>query len=211
MKFLNGYDKVAESYIQARVSVLSIGKDKKGQVGQQSYKYATLDAILEEMNNALLPLGSVLSQELVGNKDSVLTLSQYEVPDKNGVKMVLYGTSKLGVTTSIVHTSGQVMTCDEPLWFDATIDYLTKSPSAPQSLGIWETYFKRYALGAFLGIPLDEDTDGVIKPTIEKVVRKFSDDTIVNESLYALYDEWKAVKKSIPSKLQLQEYYKSKK
>lgn len=228
MKFLNGYDKVTKAYLDARASVVSISKDKKGQVGVSSYKYATLDALLEAMNDVLIPLGAVISQELVGDQSTLLSLHQAEVSDKNGSRTALFGTSKLGIATSIVHESGQVMVGDT-FWFDATIDYMIKSPSAPQGLGIWVTYFKRYALGSFLGIPLDEDTDGVMKgkesgkeskstnsnnkatPQEAPKERKLSDGTLANPTLHGLYDEWMAEKKTIPSRVELQEFFKSKK
>ncbi len=221
MKFINGYDKVVKAYVEGRSAVLSIGKDKKGQVGASSYKYATLDAILETMNGVLLPLGAVISQELVGDKDTKIEICVSEVSDKNGSRTALFGTSKLGIVTSIIHESGQVIE-SETFWFDATFDYMIKSPSAPQGLGIWLTYFKRYALGSFLGIPLDEDTDGAIK-TKEKEKstsqvkanevkeRKLADGTLANPTLHGLYDEWMAEKKTIPSRVELQEYFKSKK
>lgn len=60
---------------------------------------------------------------------------------------------KLGVTTILSHKSGQ--------WVRAFFG-MTPSKSDPQEAGKICTYFRRYALGGFLGIVTEEDTDGEV-------------------------------------------------
>lgn len=59
------------------------------------------------------------------------------------------GTTRL--TTTIIHTSGQSIS--------STMDLSTGSKT-PQEAGSLFTYYKRYALGAALGISTEEDDDG---------------------------------------------------
>jgi hypothetical protein len=58
-----------------------------------------------------------------------------------------------GIKTAVWHSSGQS--------FAETVEMQTQGRS-PQEIGSQITYFKRYALGAVLGIATDDDDDGTV-------------------------------------------------
>ncbi len=74
---------------------------------------------------------------------------------------------KQALTTYIVHVESA-----------ETIDshFILPSCSDPQDSGIAQTYFRRYALCAILGIVTEEDTDGAVKPAAKQPQQAQGDD-----------------------------------
>tara|TARA_R110002012_G_scaffold16404_4_gene63416 strand:+ start:14074 stop:14685 length:612 start_codon:yes stop_codon:yes gene_type:complete len=96
-----------------------------------------------------------------------------------------------GLTTVLFHAeSGQCIQahCDIP---EATM----KGMNAFQTAGAGITYFRRYALGALLGIITDKDTDAnIYKSTTKQEVKKLEDNTITKATLNINDKEiWKKV------------------
>lgn len=159
MNFSPNNTNVAKAYVQARSQLQSVSKDKQGRVGNQSYKYATLDTILLEINALLAQFDCVLFLEVLGNENSLIYPSATNWKKANEDKTAVYLPTPVGVRCTIMHSSGEYLASDI-FWFNCTVDLAQASPSPAQQLGIWVTYMKRYALGGFMGLPLDEDTDG---------------------------------------------------
>lgn len=69
----------------------------------------------------------------------------------NGLSFVQFPTGEYGLTTILMHTSGE--------WL---LESYTMEPTKkdPQGAGSVITYQRRYALGAILGLNIDEDDDG---------------------------------------------------
>lgn len=69
----------------------------------------------------------------------------------NGLSIVQFPEGEIGLTTRLLHISGE--------WMEAT--YQMKSvKDAPQDRGSAMTYQRRYAVGAILSLNIDEDDDG---------------------------------------------------
>lgn len=69
----------------------------------------------------------------------------------NGLSIVQFPEGESGLTTRLLHTSGE--------WMEAT--YNMKSvKDTPQDRGSAITYQRRYAIGAILSLNIDEDDDG---------------------------------------------------
>lgn len=70
---------------------------------------------------------------------------------ENGLSFVQFPKDKNGLETMLMHTSGE--------WMSATYE-MTPTKNDPQGLGSVITYQRRYALGAVLGLNIDDDDDG---------------------------------------------------
>lgn len=79
-------------------------------------------------------------------------LDVIEAPlNENGLSFVQFPTGENGLTTMLMHVSGE--------WIkESFIMHPTKND--PQGLGSAITYQRRYALGAILGLNIDIDDDG---------------------------------------------------
>ncbi len=69
----------------------------------------------------------------------------------NGLSFVQLPKSKNELTTMLMHSSGE--------WMSETYE-MTPVKTDPQSMGSVITYQRRYALGAILGLNIDDDDDG---------------------------------------------------
>jgi hypothetical protein len=69
----------------------------------------------------------------------------------NNLSFVQFPTEKHQLCTMLMHTSGE--------WMRATYE-MTPTKNDPQGLGSVITYQRRYALGAILGLNIDNDDDG---------------------------------------------------
>jgi len=100
--------------------------------------YADLGMIIKTATPVLVKNGLAVSQQVVSDNDRV------------------------GVTTTLLHTSGQ--------WIESTV-YLPlgeeKGKSLAQVAGSVITYLRRYSFGAIIGLYTDEDVDGN-HPRMEK-------------------------------------------
>ena len=70
---------------------------------------------------------------------------------ENGLSFVQLPAGEHQLTTMLMHTSGE--------WIEETYS-MTPAKNDPQGLGSVITYQRRYALGAVLGLNIDEDDDG---------------------------------------------------
>jgi ERF superfamily len=69
----------------------------------------------------------------------------------NGLTFVQFPDGENGLTTRLMHESGQ--------WMEATYK-MVPAKNDPQGLGSAITYQRRYSLGAVLGLNIDNDDDG---------------------------------------------------
>ena len=92
-------------------------------------RYASLDAILDSIRPVLKKHGLAISQEPISDEDRV------------------------GVTTKIIHTSGESTS--------STL-LLPVQQNTAQGYGSALTYARRYAIAAVLGIAADDDDDGEV-------------------------------------------------
>jgi hypothetical protein len=70
---------------------------------------------------------------------------------KNGLTFVQFPEGSNGLTTRLMHESGE--------WLEATYT-MVPAKNDPQGLGSAITYQRRYSLGAVLGLNIDTDDDG---------------------------------------------------
>lgn len=70
---------------------------------------------------------------------------------KNGLTYVQFPTGAHGLTTRLMHISGE--------WMEDTSE-MTPSKNDPQGIGSAQTYQRRYSLAAILGLNIDNDDDG---------------------------------------------------
>jgi len=71
--------------------------------------------------------------------------------DSNGLTFVQFPDGENGLTTRLMHESGE--------WLEATYK-MVPAKNDPQGLGSAITYQRRYSLGAVLGLNIDNDDDG---------------------------------------------------
>jgi len=71
--------------------------------------------------------------------------------DANGLTFVQFPEGTNGLTTRLMHESGE--------WMEATYT-MVPAKNDPQGLGSAITYQRRYSLGAVLGLNIDNDDDG---------------------------------------------------
>jgi hypothetical protein len=124
-------DEIAPALVAAQQSLKNPRADSKARVqtkqgGAYEYRYLSLPALLEAVRTALKSVGLSMVQEIVGTP--------------NGI----------GVTTRIVHLSGQ--------WLE-TGPLVLPASGGPQEYGSSITYGRRYSLAAALGLAADEDDD----------------------------------------------------
>lgn len=134
MRTTEKIDKLAPAMVNALAEMPRIAKDTKGGGGRFSYKYATLDTILEKVKPVLKKHGLALVQ---GFGDTVAM---------SGTKVGLF-------ETMIVHESGQYLVSSMP--FD-------RMDPDSQKFGSWMSYVRRYCLNAILGIFPEIDDDGLL-------------------------------------------------
>ena len=71
--------------------------------------------------------------------------------NNNGLSVVQFPDGDYGLTTRLIHTSGE--------WMESTYQ-MKSTKDTPQDRGSAMTYQRRYALGAVLSLNIDEDDDG---------------------------------------------------
>ena len=124
---------LAEALVAAQAELpCALGKDADGQIGQRSYRYLTLDKLIEATRPILSKHG--------------LAISQNPIMVQNGEHVVP------ALRTTLVHKDGEQTATDPmPLYL---------SEKTMQGLGAAITYARRYAWQSVLGIAAEEDTDG---------------------------------------------------
>lgn len=122
---------LAAALVKARAKFKPLKKGHTANVqsskGSYKYTYSTLDDLYEATDAALCEFGLMPMHNIETSRDGV------------------------GVSTLILHTSGQFIQTD-PVWLPGG--------STPQSIGSACTYARRYSLQAALGIAAEEDDDG---------------------------------------------------
>lgn len=127
------YKNIYSAIIRMRTQIAPIARTRTASLGKYSYRYATLDSVIELLN-VVLPKYGLGWVQTIGMQDERQTL-----------------------TTRIIHESGEWLE-DTLALPQARPD---GSRNENQELGASITYFKRYALSAMFGIATDDDTDGV--------------------------------------------------
>lgn len=69
----------------------------------------------------------------------------------NGLTIVQFPENETGLTTRLIHISGE--------WMESTY-HMKSTKDTPQDKGSAMTYQRRYAIGAILSLNIDEDDDG---------------------------------------------------
>jgi ERF superfamily len=121
-------DQIAPALVAALGALEDPVKDGKVAAGQRRYTYLTLPHLLAAVRPVLAAHGLCVLQDVEMSSEGV------------------------GVTTVLVHVSGQVM-CSSPL-----VGALGSRD--PQSVGSAVTYMRRYSLSALLGLAGSDDDDG---------------------------------------------------
>jgi hypothetical protein len=124
---------LAEALVAAQAELpCALGKDADGQIGQRSYRYLTLDKLIEATKPILQKHG--------------LTMIQWP-----GLKERGEDGAMPTLLTELRHVSGETTMHTMPLYL---------SEKTMQGLGAAITYARRYAWQSVLGIAAEEDTDG---------------------------------------------------
>lgn len=109
---------------------------------QKAISYAIKDSVNPHFRNRYADLSAVIEAIKDPLNKEGLTFLQTPSPSENGT---------LHLTTRILHNSGE--------WIeDTAVCPLPKND--PQGFGSAMTYLRRYSLGAFLGVPSEDDDDG---------------------------------------------------
>lgn len=127
------YKNIYSAIIKMRTEIAPIARTRTASMGKYSYRYATLDSVIELLN-VVLPKYGLGCVQTIGTTDGRQTL-----------------------TTRIIHESGEWI--EDTLALPQVRGDSGKNEN--QELGASITYFKRYALSAMFGIATDDDTDGV--------------------------------------------------
>jgi hypothetical protein len=140
---------------KAKQEFTAVTKDREGQVGRGKYKYATLESLISATEQPLARQGLAVMQS--GTSDSERWI--------------------VTVTTVLAHSSGE--------WVEVVSQARSEEPqrsasgglvlSHVQEVGKTETYLKRYAMAAILGVTAEEDSDGARTqgPTNEEDAAEF--------------------------------------
>lgn len=133
-------DKLAEALAKAQAAITSPprnrevsvkGETKAGKEFTYTFKYATLDGIIDHVRAALTENGLWFTQTLAN------------------------GDGKYRLVTRLLHSSGQWVAGETPLFVKPN----KYGEVTNQEFGSALTYMKRYALAAMLGVAADEDDD----------------------------------------------------
>jgi ERF superfamily len=127
MNFSEQINEISAALAKFQGEVSNPSKD--GDNGHFKSKYATLDEIVKVIRPTLSKHGLSFIQSV--NSDS----------------------EKVGVTTTLLHSSGQYITSD-------TINIPLGGKVNAHGVGAGVTYGRRFSLGAILGIATEEDDDG---------------------------------------------------
>lgn len=136
MERSESFSAIVKAMVQVQSELKTVKKDRVNPFAEN--KYATLDAILEE----LLPN--------LSKHEIVLTQAPVFEPAENGA-------IQIGVETHLMHSSGEWF-CYPPFFMQ--LEKGSKMNMA-QSAGSVITYAKRYAISAIFGISTGDDVDGV--------------------------------------------------
>jgi hypothetical protein len=133
-------DKLAEALAKAQAAITSPprnrevsvkGETKAGKEFTYTFKYATLDGIIDHVRAPLTENGLWFTQTLAN------------------------GDGKYRLVTRLLHSSGQWIAGETPLFVKPN----KFGDVTNQEFGSALTYMKRYALAAILGVAADEDDD----------------------------------------------------
>lgn len=121
-----------KAMVEAAPEITAIPKTKQSNGQKFSYKYATLDGLIDMLRQVLPKHGLWFMQMPTTCEDSIELI------------------------TRVFHTSGEWI--EESISFGKT--ELQGGGNDTQKMGASITYFRRYALASVFGVAADEDTDG---------------------------------------------------
>lgn len=134
----------AKAFVLAQQQLARAEKDKQGQVGQQRYSYADLNAVWAACEEALRENGiGVLQSPGEYTASGIKTVRT----DKSG-ELTESEIGTIFLTTRLIHESGEME------------DFVMSIPVTqhnPQAAGSAITYARRYALGGIMGIRFEDD------------------------------------------------------
>lgn len=123
---------LSKAIIECAPEITSVAKSREAKTTKFTYRYATLDGVIDILR-AVLPKHG---------------LWFVQMPETEEGRMYL--------RTRVIHTSGEWI--EFALAFDKTEG--GGGANEAQKIGISITYFRRYILSAIFGIAADDDTDG---------------------------------------------------
>ena len=123
---------ILKAMVEAAPEITAIPKTKESKGFKFSYRYATLDGLID-MLRQVLPKHGLWFMQMPTNCDDAIEL-----------------------ITRVFHTSGEWI--EESIMFDKT--EVQGGASDAQKIGASITYFRRYALASVFGVASDEDVDG---------------------------------------------------
>ena len=130
-------NELATALAKARAEFTEIKKNREAQIGNQKYKYAEFDALLEATTPALSKHGLFFTQDTTLEDGALILRSM------------------------LMHSSGQWMeTGGCPIY----VDHEDQRGNAMQQLGKSHTYARRYDAGAILGVCPESDSDAAGGP-----------------------------------------------
>lgn len=131
---------LAKALSAAKLEFGHVEKDRKGQVGGGSYRYATLESALRATTAALSAHGLAVSQE-VGDLSDLM----------------------IRVDTLLLHESGQYLLTTGCAPIEQSVSRSgSRTLSDVQEAGKTSTYLRRYQYCAILGITAEEDDDAAL-------------------------------------------------
>ena len=123
---------ILKAMVEAAPEITAIPKTKESKGFKFSYRYATLDGLID-MLRQVLPKHGLWFMQMPTNCDDSIEL-----------------------ITRVFHTSGEWI--EESIMFAKT--EVQGGASDAQKIGASITYFRRYALASVFGVASDEDVDG---------------------------------------------------
>lgn len=121
---------LSKALIECAPEITSVAKSREAKTAKFTYRYATLDGVIDILRSVLPKHG----------------LWFVQMPETEEGRMYL--------RTRVIHTSG------EWIEFAFAFDKTDGGANEAQKIGISITYFRRYILSAIFGISADDDTDG---------------------------------------------------
>ena len=138
-------NELATALCKAQAEMRGVKKGRTANIGRYSYNYADLSAVIEEIKEAFQNNGLSYTQfpHSEHKKGYVFVKDQANKDQAKEVDML-----HVGVTTMLMHTSGQYLEHSYTL---------PLAKQDPQAAGSAITYARRYALQSIAGIPAEDD------------------------------------------------------
>lgn len=142
-----------ESMLKAREGFKSIKKDQKG----HNYKYADINSVLDMIEPPLAKQGFYIEQEPISEK--------------------------IGIKTTIYHTSGQ----KKEYAYIPPADFTGVNQRGIQACGSVITYLRRYHLVAIFSLKCEDDDGQMAVKSFEKPINNHHQPPVNNPSMAPVY------------------------